>query len=117
MAALSVDGEFEDTAAVADGAVVGRERRVNQEGEVDIGIGEVASGTLTTQDPVAGHVSLERVANGGGFVPGLLGVDEGRGAGAVIGEAPYAIEGENPTAVSEARTRRHKRVRAGSIGR
>ena len=69
------------------------------------------------QDPVAGHVNLGRVAGGSGLIPGLLDVDEGRGVGAVIGEVPHAIEAENPTVVSEVRARRHKRTRAGSIGR
>ena len=117
VATLPVGGEFEGAAVVADGVVVGRERRVDREGEVDVGVGGATPGAIAAQDPVAGHVDLGRVAGGSGFIPGLLNVDEGRGVGAVIGEAPHAIEAENPTVVSEVRARRHKRARAGSIGR
>ena len=117
VATLPVGGEFEGAAVVADGVVVGRERRVDREGEVDVGVGGVTPGALAAQDPVARNVNLGRVAGGSGFIPGLLNVDERRGVGAVIGEAPHAIEAENPAVVSEVRARRHKRARAGSIGR
>ena len=117
VAALPVGGEIKGAAVVADGVIVGRERRVDREGEVDVGVGGVTVGAVASQDPVAGHVDLGRVAGGSGLIPGLLDVDEGGGVGAVIGEAPHTIEAEDPAVVSEVRARRHKRACAGSIGR
>jgi len=101
----------------ADGVVVGREGRVDREGEVDVGVGGVTPCALAAQDPVAGHVDLGRVIGGSGFIPGLLDVVEGGGVGVVIGEAPHTIEAEHPAVVSEVRAWRQKRARAGSIGR
>lgn len=115
--ALPVGGELEGASVVADGVVVGREGRIDREGEVDVGVGGVPPGTLAAQDPVAGHVNLGRIIDGGRLIPGVLDVDEGSGVGAVIGEAPHAVEAENPAVVSEVRARGHKRARAGSIGR
>ena len=117
VATLPVGGELEGATVVADGVVVGREGRVDREGEVDIGVGGVTPGALASQDPVAGHVDLGRVTGGSGLIPGLLDVDEGGGVGVVIGEAPHAIEAEHPAVVSEVRAWRQKRARAGSIGR
>ena len=117
VAALPVGGELEGAAIVADRVVVGRERRVHREGEVDVRVGGVTPGALAAQDPVAGHVNLGRIVGNSGLIPGLLDVDEGSGVGAVIGKAPHAIEAENPAVVSEVRARGHKRARAGSIGR
>ena len=117
MTALPVGGKLEGAAVVADGVVVGRERRVDREGEVDVGVGGVTVGAVASQDPVAGHVNLGHSVDGGRLIPGLLDVDKGSGVGAVIGEAPHAIEADDPTVVSEVRARGHKRARAGSIGR
>ena len=117
VAALPVGWEVEGAAVVADGVVLGREGRVDREGEVDVRVGGVTPGTLAAQDPVAGHVNLGRIVGRSGLIPRLLNVDEGSGVGAVIGEAPHAIEAENPAVVSEVRARGHKRARAGSIGR
>ena len=62
MTALPVGGELEGAAIVADRVVVGRERRVHREGEVDVRVGGVTPGALAAQDPVAGHVNGVRVA-------------------------------------------------------
>ena len=58
---LPVGGELEGAAIVADRVVVGRERRVHREGEVDVRVGGVTPGALAAQDPVAGHVNGVRV--------------------------------------------------------
>ena len=117
VATVPVGGELEGATVVADGVVVGREGRVDREGEVDVRVGGVTPGALASQDPVAGHVDGVRVVADCGLIPRLLDVDEGGGVGAVIDEVPHAIEAENPAVVSEVRSRGHKRARAGSIGR
>ena len=61
VATLPVGGELEGATVVADRIVVGREGRVNREGEVDVRVGGVTPGALVSQDPVAGHVDGVRV--------------------------------------------------------
>ena len=117
MTALPVGGKLKGAAVVADGVIVGRERGVDREGEVNVGVGGVAPGALAAQDPVTGHVNLGRIIGNSGLIPGLLDVDEGGGVGGVIDEVPHAVEAENPAVISKVRARGHKRARAGSIGR